>query len=120
MVTENKQFASFFVDDLLFGIEATRVREVTNIMEITPVPFSPRTVRGLVNLRGQIVMVIDMRRCLQFGERTNLQVPVHLILGTTGGYASLLVDRAGDVLEVAEEAFELPPEDIAGLAASAI
>jgi purine-binding chemotaxis protein CheW len=113
-VTENKQFASFFVDDLLFGIEATKVREVTNITEITPVPLSPRTIRGLVNLRGQIVTVIDMRRCLQFGERSNLQIPVHLILGTSDGYASLLVDRAGDVLEVSQETFEFPPETLQG------
>ncbi len=64
-----QQFSSFLVNDLLFGIEVEKVQEVTRGAEITPVPLAPPTVRGLINLRGEIVTVIDIRRCLQLSER---------------------------------------------------
>jgi purine-binding chemotaxis protein CheW len=113
-VTERKQFSSFFVNDLFFGIEVAKVREVAGALYMTPVPLAPPAVRGLVNLRGQIVTVIDLRCCLQVGERTPDQVPVNLILYTDDGCASLLVDEIGEVLEVDEDTFELPPETLQG------
>lgn len=111
-----QQFASFFVDDLCFGIEVEKIQEVMIGMEITPAPLAPPVVRGLINLRGQIVPAIDLRRCLQLVERTSGQPSVNLILCTDDGLASLLVDQAGEVLEVDEDTFEFPPETLQGRA----
>jgi purine-binding chemotaxis protein CheW len=113
-VTERKQFSSFFVDGLFFGIEVAKVQEVMGAVHMTPVPLAPPAVRGLINLRGQIVTSIDLRCCLQLNERPADQVPVNLILYTDDGCTSLLVDDVGEVLEVDETTFEPPPETLQG------
>jgi purine-binding chemotaxis protein CheW len=113
-VTERKQFSSFFVDGLFFGIEVAKVQEVMGAIYMTPVPLAPPAVRGLINLRGQIVTSIDLRCCLQLNERPADQVPVNLILYTDDGCTSLLVDDVGEVLEVDETTFEPPPETLQG------
>jgi purine-binding chemotaxis protein CheW len=113
-VTERKQFSSFFVDGLFFGIEVAKVQEVMGAVYTTPVPLAPPAVRGLINLRGQIVTSIDLRCCLLLSERPAGKVPVHLILYTDDGCTSLLVDDVGEVLEVDETTFELPPETLQG------
>jgi purine-binding chemotaxis protein CheW len=107
-----QQFCSFFVDDLCFGIEVERVQEIRNVTGMTRVPLAARVVAGLVNLRGHIVTAIDLRRCLDLSDRPADQRPVNLILRTADGGVSLLVDRMGDVLDVAEEQFELPPRTL--------
>ena len=113
-MTERKQFSSFFVDGLFFGIEVAKVQEVMGAVYMTPVPLAPPAVRGLINLRGQIVTSIDLRCCLQLNERPADQVPVNLILYTDDGCTSLLVDDVGEVLEVDETTFEPPPETLQG------
>jgi purine-binding chemotaxis protein CheW len=113
-LAEKQQFSSFFVDDIFFGVEVAKVQEVISGPEITPVPLSHPAVRGLINLRGQIVTVIDLRRCLQLGERPAGQLLVNLIVYTEDGCVSLLVDQVGDVLSVDEEQFEYPPATVQG------
>jgi purine-binding chemotaxis protein CheW len=113
-VVERKQFATFLVDDCLFGIEVEKLQEVASITEITRVPLAPPGVRGLINLRGQIVTAIDLRRCLQLPERPGHELPMNLILYTDDGCASLLVDQVGDVLGIDEATFEFPPETLEG------
>jgi purine-binding chemotaxis protein CheW len=108
------QFASFFVAGLFFGIEVERVQEVTTEARMTPVPLAPPVVRGLINLRGQIVPAIDLRRCLQLPECSAKEPPVNLILYTGDSCTSLLVDAVGEVLEVDQETFEPPPVTLRG------
>jgi purine-binding chemotaxis protein CheW len=57
-----KQFASFYIGDNLFGVDVRLIREINRSLDITPVDGAPPFVRGLLNLRGQIVTVIDVRR----------------------------------------------------------
>src|SRR5262249_7466310 len=83
---------------------------------MTRVPLAPPAVRGLINLRGQIVTAIDLRRRLEFNDRQAGQLPVNVVVQTDDGAVSLLVDEIGDVLEVAEELFEPPPETLKGMA----
>jgi purine-binding chemotaxis protein CheW len=113
-LAEKQQFSSFFVRDIFFGVEVAKVQEVISGPEITPVPLSHLAVRGLINLRGQIVTVIDLRRCLQLAERPIGQFPVNLIVYTDDGCVSLLVDQIGDVLSVDEDQFEFPPATLQG------
>jgi purine-binding chemotaxis protein CheW len=113
-MADRQQFSSFFVNDLLFGVEVERVKEVTSGAEMTPVPLAPPEVKGLINLRGEIVTVIDLRRCLRLSEQTISEPLMTLIVFTDDGCVSLLVDHVGDVLEVDEDSFELPPETLQG------
>ena len=107
-----RQFCSFFLDGLCYGIEVERVQEVRNMTAMTRVPLAARVVGGLVSLRGHIVTAVDLRRCLDLSDRPADQPPVNVILRTADGGVSLLVDRMGDVLDVAEDDFELPPRTL--------
>jgi purine-binding chemotaxis protein CheW len=83
---------------------------------MTRVPLAPPVVRGLINLRGQIVTAIDLRRRLELSERPAEQLPLNVVVQTDDGAVSLLVDEIGDVLEVSEKLFERPPETLKGTA----
>src|SRR5262245_10385244 len=87
---------------------------------MTRVPLAPPVVRGLINLRGQIVTAIDLRRRLELPDRPAEQEPVNVVVQTDDGAVSLLVDEIGDVLQVSETAFERPPETLQGTARALI
>lgn len=103
------QLCTFAVDDLTFGIDVTRVQEVLRFQEMTQVPLAPRMVHGLINLRGQIVMAIDLRERLGLSPRQEGELPMNVVIRGTEAPVSLLVDRIGDVIDVSEENFESPP-----------
>lgn len=109
-----RQYCTFFLDNLLFGIESQRIQEVIRYLELTEVPLAPASVSGLMNLRGQIVVAIDLRRRLRLSDRTSEVAPVCVVVRTPDGSVSLLVDDIGDVVEVNEESFEPPPETLHG------
>ncbi len=109
-----RQFCTFLLEGLLFGVPASRVQEVLRSQEITPVPRAPRSVRGLINLRGEIVTAIDLRRRLGLPERTSQRPPFNVVLREEGAQVSLLVDEIGDVLDVDESAFERAPQTLQG------
>ena len=115
---EATQFCTFYVDGLCFGIGVREVQEVIRYQEMTRVPLAAPVVRGLINLRGQIVTAIDLRRRLELSDRTDdAEVyPMNLVVRTDDGVVSLLVDEIGEVVEVAEDSFERPPPTLAGVA----
>src|SRR6202012_2495238 len=107
------QVATFFVADLFFGVDVLRVQEVLRFQEMTGVPQAPDIIEGLINLRGQIVTAIDMRRRLGLPARSDEQSPMNMVVRTDGGAVSLLVDEIGDVLDVDAANYERPPENLA-------
>ena len=115
-----RQYTTFTLDDLLFGIEIEDVQEVIRLQELTRVPLAPPVVEGLINLRGQIVTAVDLRRRLELPERPPDLEPMNVVLPAPGGAVSLLVDRVGEVVEVDDDAFEPPPETLRGVARSMI
>src|SRR5258706_855724 len=102
-VGDKQKYVSCFVGDLMVGIKVEVVQEVTSGSELTRVPLAPPVVSGLLNLRGQIVTTIDLRRCLQVVSRPADERPVHLILRIDDGCVGLVVDQVGDVLEVDDD-----------------
>lgn len=111
-----KQFATFYLDKLLFGVEVEKVQEVIRYQEMTRVPLAQSVVTGLINLRGQIVTALDLRRRLEFTERPAERLPMNVVVRNGEEAVSLLVDEIGDVLEVEDETFEAPPETLQGVA----
>lgn len=109
-----RQFCTFLVGDQFLGLEVLRVQEIIRSQPMTPVPLAHRVVRGLINLRGQIVTAIDLRRRLGLPERTGDEPPVNIVVRTEDGAVSLLVDEIGDVQEVLADQFEPPPETLRG------
>src|SRR5580704_502420 len=97
-----RQYSTFYVDKLYFGIEVLQVQEVLRYQEMTRVPLAPEVIEGLINLRGQIVTAVDMRRRLRLPPRAGTQTPMNMVVRTDDGAVSLLVDEIGDVLDVDE------------------
>ena len=110
------QYATFVVEDLFFGIDVLRVQEVLRYQEMTRVPLSPVVAEGLINLRGQIVTAIDMRRRLNLPPRGGDQTPMNMVVRTVDGAVSLLVDEIGDVVDIDEATYEKTPDNLAAAA----
>lgn len=108
-----QQFCTFHVGDLFLGIEVERVQEVLKGCDITPVPTAPPTIRGLINLRGQIVTAIDLGARFELDKREETGSTV-LVLDAGSDLASIVVDRSGDVVEIDEASFEEPPDTLKG------
>lgn len=110
------QLCTFRLDGFHFAVEVARVREVLRFQETTCVPLAPGIVEGLINLRGQIVTAVDLRQRLELGPRPREARPMNVVVQAGGAQVSLLVDEIGDVVEVADTAFEEPPENLGGVA----
>ncbi len=116
MSAPSKQFCTFFLDGHYFGVPVQQVQEVLRYQEMTEVPLVSSVVRGLINLRGQIIAAVDLRRQLGLGDRSEKQKPMNVIIRSEEGAFSLLVDEIGDVIEVEEHSFEPPPDSLRGMA----
>ncbi len=115
-MAKTKQYCTFFLNDFFFGIEVEKVQEVIRYQQMTRTPLAPSYVRGLINLRGQIVTAIDLRRLLDMGEFTDEERPMNVIIRSKDGAISFQVNEIGDVLEVSDSSFEYPPETLKGVA----
>ena len=115
-MTNTKQFCTFFVNGMFFGVEVLKVQEVIRYQGMTRVPLAPPMIQGLINLRGQIVTAIDLRRRLELAAREGDQLPMNVVVRTDDGAVSLLVDEIGDVVEIQDDIYERPPETLKGVA----
>lgn len=109
------QLVSFKIGDEEFGVDILKVQEINRMMQITKVPNSPNFVDGVVNLRGRIIPVIDLRTRLgmpriEHGKETRIVVVE--LSGTTVGF---IVDEVSEVLRIPKNITEAPPEMVAGL-----
>jgi purine-binding chemotaxis protein CheW len=115
-MNDTKQYCTFFVADLFFGVDVREVQEVIRYQEMTAVPLSPPEIGGLINLRGQIVTAVDLRRRLKMPARKAGQQPMNVVVRNEECAVSLLVDEIGDVLQPEDGAYEGPPETLDGVA----
>jgi purine-binding chemotaxis protein CheW len=103
------QYCTFLVENHFFGVDVLKVQEVFRYSERTSIPLAPPVIGGLINLRGQIITAIDLRRRLDFADYPEDLVPQNVVVRNEGGTVSLLVDEIGDVLAVSADSFEPPP-----------
>ena len=111
-----QKYCTFYLENYYFGIEVEQVQEIIRFQEITPVALAPEVVKGLINLRGQIVTAVDLRRLLELPDRAEEEIPMNIVVRTPVGAFSLLADRIGDVLELSDDNFESPPDNLGGMA----
>ena len=108
------QLCTFHVDDLYLGVDVMEVQEVIRYQEMTAVPLAPEVVRGLINLRGQIVTALDLRRMLALPPLDG-ELPTNVVIRDGADEAvSLLVDQIGDVVDTDEADFEPVPPTLSG------
>ena len=114
-----QQFVTFWIDQYLFGVNILNVREINSHTNATPVPLAQEAIRGLINLRGQIFTLLDLRFLLGLGHLRLTADTQNIILKTgtdnnaSGDNASdrvgFMVDKIGDIITVDDEELEAPP-----------
>ena len=108
-ITDTRQYLTFQLGEEIFGVDVTHVREILEFTSVTKVPKTPEFMRGVINLRGSVVPVLDMR--LKFGLTTTEKtvntciIVVEISLNEETAVIGALVDSV-------EEVFELEPEQI--------
>jgi purine-binding chemotaxis protein CheW len=112
-VTAHRQLCTFRLADLYLGVDAQQVQEVLTHRPMTRVPLAPLAVRGLINLRGQIVPALDLRARLMLPPTD--RPAMNVVVRTDSGPVSFLVDEIGDVMDVSEADFERPPATVTGI-----
>lgn len=117
VITNNKivELATFFVGDALCGMDILKVQEINKLLEMTKVPQAPEYVTGILNLRGQIVTVIDLGRKLGLSMTERSNDTRNIIVNSKNEYIGLMVDRIGDVERTDWEKVEAPPANIGGV-----
>lgn len=108
----NLRLATFSIAGETFAIDVMRVQEVVLSQPMARVPLASEELRGLVNLRGQVVPAFDMRRILGYPPFEADQDPIHMIVTHHEGLMSLLVDAHGDYMEVSRSHFQPPPPTV--------
>jgi len=115
-----QQFCTFLLDGEWFGVPVADVQEVFQNRDMTPVPLAPDRVAGMINLRGKIVFVIDLRRRLGMPDRLPGQPSFNVVVRGHDGVVSLQVDEIGDVIEADHQTVENLPETLQGIAREVI
>lgn len=108
----NQQLCTFHLEGLFLGVPVQEVQEIIRYQQMTPAPLAAAVVRGLINLRGQIVTAVDLRRRFGMPERDDGRLPTNVVVRTEDGPVSLLVDEIGDVLEANGANFEPLPSTL--------
>lgn len=115
MTRQTVEMATFYVGKALCGMDILNVQEINKLMDMTTVPQAPNYVMGILNLRGQIVTVIDLGKKLKLGQTELDQTSRNIIVNAKGEYIGLMVSRIGDVVEAEWDKVEPPPANIGGL-----
>jgi purine-binding chemotaxis protein CheW len=110
-----QQLCTFFLNKMFFGIDVQHVQEVILPQTVTRVPLAPPDICGLINLRGQILTVIDLQQRLEMGESA-MRSPsgFNIVVCADNELVSLLVDDVGDVLALPENTIQPPPATLKG------
>jgi purine-binding chemotaxis protein CheW len=103
------KFLSFFLKDEEYGIEILKVQEILGMLPITRVPRTPDSVKGVINLRGKIIPVTDLR--LRFGmeEREITAETCTIVVHAAGLEIGVIVDKVSEVLDIADSEVEDVP-----------
>jgi len=100
------QVCTFTLHERLFALDVAGVRSVLPWQPVRRVPRAPEMIEGLMNLRGEIVMAVDLRVALGLPKREADARPMSVVVASAGGLVGLLVDRVGDVEEPDPESWE--------------
>jgi len=103
------KFLTFFLEDEEYGIEILKVQEIIGMMSVTPVPRTPSFVRGVINLRGKVIPIIDLR--LKFGMPAIAQTEETciIVVRAQGVEMGIVVDKVSEVLDIATEEIDPVP-----------
>jgi len=108
------QLATFYVADMLLGLPIAYVQEINRNLDLTEIPQAPEHIRGVINLRGDVASVIDLRCILGFGRSEVTNRSRNLILRSNEESIGLWVDQIADIITIPSDAIDSPPANLSG------
>lgn len=115
---EKTKYIVFRLLDEEYGVEVNQVRSIERMQRITRVPRTAAFVKGVINLRGVVIPVIDLRERFGLGEEIYTETTRIIIVATGEMEVGLIVDAANDVIDIAVDTVEAPPEVVGGIKAN--
>lgn len=113
--SDGNQFLTFTLDEEEYGIDILKVQEIKGYTKVTPLPNTPPYVKGVMNLRGIVVPVVDLRSKFSMGEAPDDGSAVVIVVMVREKVVGLLVDAVSDVLSIPQESIQPAPELTRGL-----
>ncbi len=109
------ELATFYIGDALCGMDILKIQEINKLMDMTKVPQAPSYVIGILNLRGQIVTIIDLGKKLGLGATDTTLSSRNIIVNSPGEHVGLLVTRLSDVISADTDKIERAPANMGGI-----
>jgi purine-binding chemotaxis protein CheW len=109
------ELATFYIGDALCGMDILKIQEINKLMDMTKVPQAPSYVIGILNLRGQIVTIIDLGKKLGLGVTDATLSSRNIIVNSPGEHVGLLVTRLSDVISADTDKIERAPANMGGI-----
>lgn len=113
-VTDNSQFVTFSCAENRYGIDIMAVREIRSWSPVTQVPDQPHAVRGVLDIRGEVVQVFDLNLLLGSGQNEVTGSHVVIIVAVSEKNIGILVDAVSDIISVGTKDMRPPPSNSAG------
>ncbi|MFV0420710.1 chemotaxis protein CheW [Oleidesulfovibrio sp.] len=109
------QLVTFSIGEEEFGVEILKVQEIIRTMEITKVPRAPEFVEGVINLRGKVIPIIDLRRRFGLDSKTHDKHTRIIVIEINNMIVGFIVDSVSEVLRIPAGTVEPPPPVVAGM-----
>jgi len=109
------KYLTFVLGAEQYGVEIVKVREILGVLPITPMPQAPGYIKGVINLRGRVIPVVDIRTKFGMPEKENTPETCVIVVDVGGKSTGLLVDTVREVMDIPEEQIEAPPHFGAGV-----
>ena len=103
------KYLTFMLGEESYGLEILKVREIIKLMDVTAVPKTPYFVKGVVNLRGKVIAVIDLRLKFSMDEAEHTDQTCIIVVDVGGVEMGIIVDQVSEVLDIAAKQIEPPP-----------
>ncbi|MHB8905198.1 MAG: chemotaxis protein CheW [Melioribacteraceae bacterium] len=113
--TELLQLVSFKIANEEFGIDILNVQEINKMTQVTKVPNSPEFVEGVINLRGRVIPVVNLRVKMDLPNREYDKDTRIIVVDLSGKTVGFLVDSVSEVLRIPRNIMEPPPSIVAGI-----
>ena len=104
------QFLTFTLQEETYGVDILKVQEIRGWSEPTPIPNAPEFIRGVMNLRGEIVPILDMRRRFQMDETSFTKYTVIVVVNVRERTIGMTVDAVSDVMDITVEDMKDAPD----------
>ena len=114
------QLVSFNIGDEEFGVDILKVQEINRMLDVTRVPNAPEYVDGVINLRGKVIPIIDLRRRFGMARKEHDKSTRIVVVELSGKVVGFVVDAVSEVLRIPKSVTEPPPPIVAGIEAEYI